>query len=388
MGLATAYRLLMRDSDLRVIVLEKETAVGRHQSGHNSGVIHSGVYYKPGSLKATNCRAGKAALEAFCEEHDIPYDRCGKVIVATQPEEIPLLENILNRGKANGVTCERIGPERLREIEPHVEGLAAIHVPESGIVDYPAVCQQLAQLIQEQGGTIRTEAEVYDINRTHERTVVVSEAGEVTARCVVGCAGLYSDKLAEMAGVETEVQIVPFRGEYYALTPEATHLCQGLIYPVPNPDFPFLGVHFTRTIDGGVECGPNAVLAFAREGYDHWTLNSSELIETLQFRGFRRLATKYWRTGLMELWRSFSKRSFHRALQKLVPSVNMEDLVPVEAGVRAQAVTPDGALLDDFMIDERPGMVNVLNAPSPAATASLNIGLTVAERVERQLQPA
>lgn len=385
-GLATAYRLLERDPDCRLVVLEKEARVGRHQSGHNSGVIHSGIYYTPGSLKARNCRAGKAALEAFCEREGIAYERCGKVIVATQPEEVPVLDDILRKGKANGVECERIDPEQLYEIEPHVQGVAAIHVPESGIVDYSAVCRRLAQRIQERGGAIWTEACVHAIQRNGRSMIVESGAGSVEASCVVGCAGLYSDRVASMAGVEPGVQIVPFRGEYYALAPAAKHLCRSLIYPVPDPSFPFLGVHFTKTIDGGVECGPNAVLAFAREGYDRWTVDGPELMETVRYKGFRKLAMKYWRTGLMELWRSFSKPSFHRALQKLIPAVTIEDLVPIEAGVRAQAVTPDGQLVDDFLIEEESGIVSVLNAPSPAATSSLNIGSTIAQRVEAQLQ--
>ncbi len=385
-GLATAYRLLERDPRCRLVVLEKEAQIGQHQSGHNSGVIHSGIYYTPGSLKARNCRAGKAALEAFCEEEGIAYERCGKVIVATHPEEVPVLEDILRTGRANGVECERIDAARLREIEPHTEGIAAVYEPESGIVDYPAVCVRLAERIQERGGAIQTGTRVHRIRQTGDGWVVETDSGAVEVSCVVGCAGLYADRIATMAGSRPEVQIVPFRGEYYALAPDARHLCRGLIYPVPNPNFPFLGVHFTRTVDGGVECGPNAVLAFAREGYDHWTVDAKELIEIFRYQGFRRLAMKYWRTGLMELWRSFSKRSFHRALQKLVPSVELEHLVPIEAGVRAQAVTPDGELVDDFLIEEEPGFVNVLNAPSPAATASLNIGSTVAEHVVAQLQ--
>lgn len=385
-GLATAYRLVERDPGCRLVVLEKEAEVGRHQSGHNSGVIHSGIYYTPGSLKARNCRAGKAALEAFCEREGIAYERCGKVIVATEPDELPVLDNILRKGKANGVACERIDVARLQEIEPHVRGVAAIHVPESGIADYPAVCRRLAQRIEERGGAIWTDARVHGMQRKGRSTTLETEAGAVEATCVVSCAGLYSDRVAAMTGIEPGVQIVPFRGEYYALTPDARDLCRGLIYPVPNPNFPFLGVHFTRTIDGGVECGPNAVLAFAREGYDRWTVDGGELVEIFQYGGFRRLAAKYCRTGLMELWRSFSKRSFHRALQKLIPSVNMADLVPIEAGVRAQAVSPDGQLVDDFLIKEGPGVINVLNAPSPAATASLNIGTMIAEQVEAQLQ--
>lgn len=388
MGLATAYRLLEHNPDCRLIVLEKEAQVGQHQSGHNSGVIHSGIYYTPGSLKAKNCRAGKAALEDFCEREGIAYERCGKVIVATQPEELPILDDILRTGKANGVECERIDTARLQEIEPHVQGLAAIYEPESGIVDYPAVCRRLAQRIQERGGVIWTEARVHAVQRNGRSMIVESDAGSVEASCVVGCAGLYSDRVAAMAGLEPNVQIVPFRGEYYALTPEAEHLCRGLVYPVPNPNFPFLGVHFTKTIAGGVECGPNAVLAFAREGYDRWTVDGKELMETFRYKGFQKLAAKYWRAGLMELWRSFSKQSFHRALQKLIPAVKIEELVPIEAGVRAQAVTPDGQLVDDFLIKEEPGVIHVLNAPSPAATASLNIGLTIAERVQAQLQAA
>lgn len=385
-GLATAFRCVQRFPSCRVTVLEKEDEVGQHQTGRNSGVLHSGIYYKPGSLKARNCRAGKEAMEAFCEQEDIDYERCGKVIVATTPDELPVLDRIYEHGQANGVQCERIGPERLREIEPHAAGVAAIHVPETGIVDYAQVCQRLAERVQARDGTIRTEAYVHDIAERRDAVVVESTAGALEASLVVNCAGLYSDHVAKLNGEATDVQIVPFRGEYYELTPEARHLCQGLIYPVPDPSFPFLGVHFTRMIDGRVECGPNAVLALAREGYTWTTVDWSELFETLTYPGFLRLAGRYWKTGLMEMWRSLSKKAFVRALQQLVPDIRAEHLQEAPAGVRAQAVTRDGYLLDDFMIAEDGRVVNVCNAPSPAATASLNIGATIVDRLTPRLE--
>lgn len=380
-GLATAYRLQERDPGLRVVVLEKEAAVGQHQTGHNSGVLHTGIYYRPGSLKAVNCRAGKAAMERFCEEHGIAYERCGKVIVATRESELPGLENILARGQANGVACERIGPERLGELEPHAHGVAAIHVPEAGIVDYKAVVRRLAEIVTERGGEVRTGAKVERLVEKGDAVTVKTTAGTVQAGRVVNCAGLQSDRVAKAAGQPTGVQIVPFRGEYYELTPEAAHLCRNLIYPVPYPNFPFLGVHFTRMIGGGVECGPNAVLAFAREGYTRTTVNLRDLAETFGYRGFRTLARKHLRTGLGELWRSFSKAAFVRALQHLVPEIRSDHLVPAHAGIRAQAVSPDGKPLDDFAFAGHGRVLHVLNAPSPAATASLNIGALITDRL-------
>ena len=380
-GLATAYQLLQQQPDARVLVLEKESTLAQHQTGRNSGVLHSGIYYKSGSLKAENCRQGKIAMEAFCDAEGIDYEICGKVIVATEPEELPALETIFERGQANGVRCEMIGPERLREIEPHARGGRAIHVPETGIVDYRVVAERLAERIRENGGEIWTDAEVLDLQNEGGTTTLVTAAGEVTARFVVNCAGLYSDRLARMSGRDPEVRIVPFRGEYFELTPEATTLCRGLIYPVPNPSFPFLGVHFTRMIGGGVECGPNAVLAFAREGYEKTDLDLRDLADTLSYPGFLKLAATYWRTGLGEMWRSYSKQAFVRALRKLVPDIRAEHLTPAPAGVRAQAVTPDGRLHDDFLIEEAGPFINVCNAPSPAATSALNIGRTIADRV-------
>jgi L-2-hydroxyglutarate oxidase len=383
-GLATAWRLSDRD-DVEVVVLEKEDAVAQHQTGRNSGVLHSGIYYKPGSLKATNCRAGKLEMESFCEAEGIAYERCGKVIVAVDERELPALERIHERGIANGVACERIGPDRLREIEPHVAGIAAIHVPEAGIVDYRGVCDRLAAILRERGHEVRLGARVLRIRSGGSRRVVETTAGELDADLVVNCGGLHCDRIARASGVASGPRIVPFRGEYYVLKPEATHLCRHLIYPVPDPNFPFLGVHFTRMVEGGVECGPNAVLAFAREGYTFGTVDLRDLVETLGYGGFHRLALKHWRSGLGEMWRSLSKAAFVKSLQRLVPEIRSEQIVPAPAGVRAQAVNRDGSMVDDFQILEAEGVVHVLNAPSPAATASLNIGRHVAEQAETLL---
>lgn len=383
-GLATAWRLSDRD-DVEVVVLEKEDAVAQHQTGRNSGVLHSGIYYKPGSLKATNCRAGKLEMESFCEAEGIAYERCGKVIVAVDERELPALERIHERGIANGVACERIGPDRLREIEPHVAGIAAIHVPEAGIVDYRGVCDRLAAILRERGHEVRLGARVLRVRSGGSRRVVETTAGELDADLVVNCGGLHCDRIARASGVASGPRIVPFRGEYYVLKPEATHLCRHLIYPVPDPSFPFLGVHFTRMVEGGVECGPNAVLAFAREGYTFGTVDLRDLVETLGYGGFHRLALKHWRSGLGEMWRSLSKAAFVKSLQRLVPEIRSEQIVPAPAGVRAQAVNRDGSMVDDFQILEAEGVVHVLNAPSPAATASLNIGRHVAEQAETLL---
>ncbi|MFL5341510.1 MAG: L-2-hydroxyglutarate oxidase [Gemmataceae bacterium] len=379
-GLATAYHL----RDRRVVVLEKEPELAAHQTGRNSGVLHSGIYYKPGSLKAANCRAGKREMEAFCAAEGVPFEICGKVIVAVTAAEIPALEAIFERGRANGVRCERIGPERLRELEPHAAGVAALHVPETGIVDYRAVCERLAHHVRERGGEVITNFRVTKL-RPHSGGVIVhGTGGDVEARSVVNCAGLHSDRVAALAGVRPEAQIIPFRGEYYQLKPAAAQLCRNLIYPVPDARFPFLGVHFTRLVGGGVECGPNAVLAFAREGYHLTDLNLPDLAETLTYSGFLRLAAKYWRMGLGEMWRSISKAAFVAALQRLLPTIRAEHLDAAPAGVRAQAVRPDGTLVDDFLIDERERVVNVVNAPSPAATAALEIGRQIAALVQPQ----
>lgn len=381
-GLATAYRYTQRFAGAAVTVLEKESAVGQHQTGHNSGVLHSGIYYKPGSLKAVNCREGKRAMEAFCQEEGIPYEICGKVIVAVDESDLPSLEKIYERGQANGVVCERIGVERLAELEPHAKGVAAIHVPEAGIVNYGAVCVRLAEKIAAAGGRVVTDARVTAIKQTDDEVVVQSTAGDFLGDRVVTCAGLQSDRVAKLSGAKPDAKIVPFRGEYFELKPSAEHLCRNLIYPTPDPAFPFLGVHFTRMITGGVECGPNAVLALAREGYTKTKLNIADLAESLTYGGFLKMAAKHWRMGAGEMWRSVSKRAFVKALQRLVPEITADALEPAPAGVRAQAVLSDGSMVDDFLIDQTGRAVNVLNAPSPAATASLNIGSLIVDQLE------
>ena len=384
-GLATAYNLNQRFPSLHATVLEKEPTVGAHQTGHNSGVLHSGIYYKPGSLRALNCRAGKLAMEAFCAEHGVPYDICGKVIVAVAESEVPALERIFERGQQNGVVCTMIGPERLRELEPHAPGVKAIHVPESGIVNYGQVCRKMADLVRQHGSEIKTGARVTGMQSRERQTIVTTTVGDFEADYVVNCTGLHSDRVARLTGQSPAAQIVPFRGEFYELKPEAQHLCRNLIYPVPDPSFPFLGVHFTRMIEGGVECGPNAVLAMAREGYRKFDVNLRDLAETMAFPGFRKLAWKHWRTGAGEIWRSLSKRAFVTALQRLIPEIRSEHLVPGRSGVRAQAITPDGAIVDDFVIQAEGRIVNVLNAPSPAATSSLNIGKIIVDKLAEQL---
>jgi (S)-2-hydroxyglutarate dehydrogenase len=380
-GLATAYQLTRELPGKRVVVLEKEGDLALHQTGHNSGVLHSGIYYKPGSLKAINCREGKRRMEEFCAAEGIPYDVCGKVIVALDGSELPAMERIYERGQANGVACEIIGRERLAELEPHSAGIKAIHVPEAGIVDYKQVCQRLAERVRERDGQVLTSAQVTKFESNNGRVVLTTVADQVEAAQVVNCAGLHCDRVTAMTGQAPDVKIIPFRGEYFELTSEATHLCKNLIYPVPDPNFPFLGVHFTRMIHGGVECGPNAVLAFAREGYNKTDLNLADLAETLGYSGFRKLAARYWKTGLGEIWRSMSKSAFVKALQRLVPEIRAEHLHAAPAGIRAQAVAPDGSMVDDFLIQETDRVININNAPSPAATASLNIGKTIVERL-------
>ncbi len=381
-GLATAYQLTQHHPNLHVTVLEKEAEVAQHQTGHNSGVLHSGIYYKPGSLKAKNCRLGKAAMEAFCEAEAIPFERCGKVIVATQEHERPLLKRIYERGQANGVACTPIGPERLAELEPHVAGLEAVHVPEAGIINYAQVSRRMAERIQERNAALYTRAEVIAVREQGDRMVVESKTGAFESRYVIACAGLQSDRVAALTGAPSPAKIVPFRGEYFVLIPEAHHLCRGLIYPVPDPNFPFLGVHFTKMITGGVECGPNAVLSFAREGYSKTSLNLRDAADALTYTGFLKLAGKYWRTGFGELWRSFSKPAFVKALQRLIPEIQSQHLIPASPGIRAQALLPDGSIVDDFLIQETERLINVTNAPSPAATASLNIGRLIMQRLE------
>ncbi len=376
-GLATAYRFTERFPGEKVIVLEKEAGVGRHQSGRNSGVLHSGIYYKPGSLKAESCRRGKRMMEEFCAREGIRHEICGKVIVAVEQREIPILEAIHARGHANGVDCALVGPERLRELEPHAAGVKAIHVPETGIVDYPAVCERLAARLPE----VVTGAEVLALRTQGAEVVVETTRGTYTGRAAVNCAGLHSDRVLQRSGLTRPARIVPFRGEYFSLRTEARHLVRNLIYPVPDPSFPFLGVHFTRMIRGGIECGPNAVLAFAREGYTRTTVRLGDLWDTLSYGGFWRLAARHGRTGAAEMWRSFSRGAFARALQRLVPEVRAEHLEPAPAGVRAQALAPDGLLVDDFLIRTEGRIVHVCNAPSPAATSSLAIGEAIVDRL-------
>jgi L-2-hydroxyglutarate oxidase len=382
-GLATAMSIQDRFADLRVTVVETEGRVSQHQSGHNSGVLHAGLYYKPGSRKAVLCRAGKVAMEEFCQRHSIPWDRCGKVVVATSEEEIPRLDQIAGRAIENGVGFERIDAKQLNDLEPSAAGFAALHVPETGIVNYRSVCEMMAKIIRDQGGEIRLNFRVIKIAVNGPSVELKSHDGSmISADRMINCGGLNSDRVCRMAGVEPDVKIVPFRGEYYELLPSSESLCRNLIYPVPDPSFPFLGVHFTRMIDGGVECGPNAVLALAREGYSWTDIRMGDLAETLGYQGFRTLAMKYWRTGLGEMHRSLRKSAFVTALQKLIPSIRSSDLKPGRAGVRAQAVTKEGNLVDDFLIQKNDRAVHVLNAPSPAATASLAIANHIVDQME------
>ena len=384
-GLATAHQISIQHPECELVVIEKEASVGAHQTGHNSGVLHSGIYYKPGSLKAENCRNGKVAMEAFCREQEIPFEICGKVIVAVDESEIPSLQKIYERGQQNGVQCELISERRLNELEPHVAGVKAIHVPEAGIVDYKKVCQRLAELLESKGHQIKLNHRVKKITQPSSQSVVITSAGEIKADMVVNCGGLHCDRISRMGGAKPPARIVPFRGEYFELKPEKYHLCKNLIYPVPDPKFPFLGVHFTRMIDGTVECGPNAVLAFAREGYRKTSFNPRDLLGSLTYPGFIRMALKHWKMGSQEMWRSLSKKAFVKALRRLMPEIESGDLLPAPSGVRAQAILRNGSLVDDFLITETDQMVNILNAPSPAATASLNIGKLIAEKIANRL---
>ena len=383
LGLSTAMEITRRHSRKRVLVLEKEAGVGRHQSLHNSGVIHAGLYYRPGSLKAKTCVEGAAAMVRFAQEHGIDHEICGKVVVATTEAEIPRLEELRRRGEANGIeNIAVLGPEELREIEPHTRGVKALRVPSTGIIDYNAVVRAYARLIEAGGQRIQTSAQVTGIAVAGGEKRVETTAGDFAGKLIVNCAGLYADRIAKLAGGAPPMKIVPFRGEYYELTPGRRSLVKSLIYPVPDPAFPFLGVHFTRRVNGSVEAGPNAVLAYMREGYTKTGISPYDLLETLTYPGFLRLALKYWKTGLGEMVRSVSKSAFTRALQKLMPEIRESDLVPAGAGVRAQAVDRDGGLLDDFSIIRTEGAVHVCNAPSPGATASLMIGKAIADMAE------
>jgi len=383
-GLSTALALVEGPTPARPVVVEKEAALAAHQTGHNSGVIHSGIYYKPGSLKARFTVQGAREMVAFAQAHGIAHEICGKVVVATRPDEIPRLEELHRRGLANGTPgLEMLGPERLREIEPHAAGLRALRVASTGIIDYVAVAQAYADTVRQRGGEIRTGTRVLAIRRDAGEWVIETSAGAERTPYLVNCAGLHSDIMARLAGTAPPVRIVPFRGEYYELVKAREDLVKALIYPVPDPAFPFLGVHFTRMVHGGVEAGPNAVLSFKREGYRKTDFDVREAWDTLAYAGFWRLARKYWRTGAGEFYRSFSKAAFVRALQRLLPDLRMDDLHPSGAGVRAQAIDPGGALVDDFSIQAIGGIVHVLNAPSPAATASLPIGRAIADEARR-----
>lgn len=382
-GLATGLELVRRFPYLKIAILEKEREIAAHQTGHNSGVIHSGLYYKPGSLKARLCVEGRAAMIRFCEEHEIPHEICGKIIVATDESEIPGLDELYRRGQANSVSSlRRLNKTEIREIEPNAEGLLGLHVPTTGITDFKMVAAKYRELIQNAGGEILTGFGVARIARSGDTTVLETPSGNVKARFVINCAGLNSDRIAMMAGADLGLRIVPFRGEYFELVPSKHHLVKGLIYPVADPRFPFLGVHFTRRIHGGVEAGPNAVLSFKREGYSRTSFDLADTLSTATFPGFWKMAAKYWQSGLGEMYRSWSKRAFTRALQKLLPALTESDIRPGGSGVRAQALDRTGKLLDDFYFIYKDRILHVCNVPSPAATASLVIGREIVSELE------
>lgn len=381
-GLATAYKLSTANPNLKLLLLEKENTLAKHQTGNNSGVIHSGLYYKPGSLKATNCIRGYNQLIEFCQSENIPFELCGKIVVATSEREKPYLKTLFERGQQNGLNgLKLLSKGELKEYEPYVNGMEGIFVPQTGIIDYKVVARKYAEKVMSKGGTIRLGEKVKDIDYSKTLPRVSTTGNVYEGKLVVNCAGLYSDKIARYAQEKLNLKIVPFRGEYYELTEEKQYLVRNLIYPVPDPNFPFLGVHFTRMINGGVEAGPNAVLALRREGYKKTDLHLAELAETLAWPGFQKVAARYWKTGLGEYYRSLSKAAFTKALQKLIPEIQEKDLKPGGAGVRAQACDRNGGLIDDFLIIEDQKSVNVCNAPSPAATSSLSIGETVANLV-------
>lgn len=385
-GLATALQVKQQRPQLKVLVLEKETELAKHQTGNNSGVIHSGLYYKPGSLKATNCIKGYQLLIDFCEQEGVPYELCGKIVVATKPEQVPLLNNLYDRGIQNGLDkIKKISLAEMKEIEPHVVGVEGISVPYTGIVDYKVVSEKYGEKLKSIGGEIRLGEQVKGVAKGNSLCIVKTQSNVYETKLVVNCAGLYSDKVAQMTQDKPiNLRIVPFRGEYYKIKPEKHYLVKHLIYPVPDPNFPFLGVHFTRMMRGGIEAGPNAVLAFGRESYRKSDINAKELWETLSWPGFQKVASKYWETGLGEMYRSFSKAAFTKALQELIPEIEENDLMEGGAGVRAQACDRDGGLLDDFAILEDEKVINICNAPSPAATSSLAIGQTVSEMALRR----
>ncbi|MBU6409002.1 MAG: L-2-hydroxyglutarate oxidase [Verrucomicrobia bacterium] len=386
-GLATAFRLLEARPGLKVLLLEKEARLAAHQTGHNSGVLHSGLYYKPGSEKARLSVTGLQQMLEFCRRHGIAHDPCGKIVVATHEEELPRLEKLWERGNANGLAgLRKLTPAEIREIEPHAAGIAAIHVPQEGIVDYPAVCEKLAELIRQAGGEIRLNTRVLKMIARDGGRVVETSAGEFRCKCVVTCGGLHSDRLVKASGQAPSAKVIPFRGEYYCLRKKRQFLVRNLIYPVPDPKFPFLGVHFTRLIHGGVEAGPNAVLALAREGYSWTDFHWRDAVESLSYPGLWKFLARYPRVTAYEIRRSLSRTEFLRSLQRLVPEIRGDDMEPGGSGVRAQAMTPDGRLVEDFCFEEGAGALHVINAPSPAATASLAIGRHISARVLETLK--
>ncbi len=385
-GLATALQLKKAKPNLSIAILEKENQVAKHQTGNNSGVIHSGIYYKPGSLKAKNCIEGYHLLIEFCKELNIPFELCGKIIVATKESELTALDNIYKRGVENGLEgLTYINQEEIKKIEPYTSGIRGIVVPQTGIVDYKVVARKYAEVFESLGGKLFFENKVTGLINKDNATIVKTSKAEYTTSLLINCAGLYCDEIASYSISDLQVKIIPFRGEYYSLKEDKRYLVKHLIYPVPDPNFPFLGVHFTRRIDGEIEAGPNAVLAFSKEGYKKSDINLKELFSSLMWKGFRKVASKYWKTGLGEMHRSFSKNAFTKALQVLLPEVKNDDLQQGGAGVRAQACDKDGGLIDDFYIKEIKGQIHVLNAPSPAATSSLSIGKTIAELAVKQL---
>lgn len=378
-GLASALKLKESNPKLKIAVVEKEKGLAQHQTGHNSGVIHSGIYYKPGSYKAKNCVDGYHKLIRFCDEEEIPYELCGKVIVATEKEQLPTLQMVYERGQANGLKgLKKLIGDEIKEHEPYVEGVQGIFVPQTGIIDYVAVAEKYAEKFKHFGGEIFTDNKVSDIKQVKGFLNVVTKHETLITRMVINCAGLQSDLVAKMTGVKPNYRIIPFRGEYYQIKKEKEHLVKNLIYPVPDPNFPFLGVHFTRMIKGGIEAGPNAVLAYKREGYSKSDINMGDFFGAVGYKGFRKVAGKYWKTGFGEFYRSYSKSAFTKALQQLLPDIQKADLEPGGAGVRAQACDKDGGLIDDFLIIDGQNFINVGNAPSPAATSSLAIGEHVA----------
>lgn len=380
-GLSVGMTLAQQHPNFRIAILEKEGSLAYHQTGHNSGVIHSGIYYKPGSFKAKFCREGRDSMVQFCQEHNIAHDICGKVIIATQPQELPLLDNLCQRGVENGIKVAKLNAEEVKDIEPHVSCLAGIKVFSTGIVDYKQVCQKYAELFKIQGGEIHFNTKVEQISDTTEGTAIETKNGNFQTRFLINCAGLYSDRISKLSGVDPQAQIIPFRGEYYELKPEKRYLVKHLIYPVPNPNFPFLGVHFTRMIDHNIHAGPNAVLSFKREGYRKTDFDFQDFAEVMTYPAFWKLAAKHADEGLREIVRSLSKAAFVRSLQRLIPEIQAEDLVVSAAGVRAQALREDGQLVDDFLIVKGHNSIQVCNAPSPAATSSLEIGKAIAAQL-------